>query len=59
MNIFSNLSGAAFFFATITVWISALSHCWHNDQFWMFLVDFLFPPIGVLHGIWLWLGALL
>lgn len=38
-------------------WLNAIIHTAKNDMIFMLLVDLFLPPIGVIHGIILWLGG--
>jgi len=38
----------------IVAWFTSVFHCFEHHDMVMLILDFIFLPIGVLHGIYLW-----
>ena len=37
-------------------WITSIAACVYQDLFWLLLAVIFLPPIGVVHGVGVWIG---
>ena len=50
----SNLFGFAIWATTLAAWFNHLITCFKEDLWGFLLAGAIIPPIGVIHGIYLW-----
>ena len=51
------LTALIFSLTAIGAWLTSIIHCISNEKYILLIADVLFGPIGVIHGVGLWLGA--
>ena len=55
MNAIFGLGAVILWLGSAAAWITAIVHCIANEKVAMLLIDGFIPPVGVIHGIVLWL----
>jgi len=43
---------------SIPAWFTHLIYCFKNEQWGFLIAGAIAPPIGVIHGWWIWISAL-
>lgn len=44
-------------FTALAAWLTSVIHCISNEKYILLIADILLGPIGVIHGVGLWLGV--